>query len=84
MFKCPICGKEFSSIVWLKQHFNRVHNHHGICLICGERFQVLANHYNQTNDDAHLVCYFLTVQRFRCNPKIREKAIQILKQNSTF
>jgi hypothetical protein len=84
MFKCPICGKEYIDIIHLKQHFNRVHNKHGICLVCGEKFRVLTSHCRQINDDAHLVCYFLSVQRFRCRREVREKAIQLLKQNSTF
>jgi ssDNA-binding Zn-finger/Zn-ribbon topoisomerase 1 len=77
-FQCPVCGKGFSKVNRLKQHFKMFHDG-DTCPICNTRHNVIANHFRQVNDPKHHLCYFLKVRRFRCNPTIRLEALKMLR-----
>mgnify|MGYP000315352479 CR=1 FL=1 len=77
MWKCPICGREFSTLYGLKAHFANKHRYLKTCPVCGREFRSplsLVQHLRQkfimSGDEPHGAWWWLmTYSRNRTHGK---------------
>nr|CAG38272.1 hypothetical protein [Sulfolobus islandicus] len=81
MYICPLCNREFDTLIYLKKHF-KSHNI-SYCPYCRRRYKSPLGHFAKKSDEQHLVIYYLSTNLYRNHKpytKLFKEASEIAKK----